>query len=63
MVHIRHSALFRGCELGDYTLVNPDQSRSSEVAKRDESSEGCRSRGLILGFEKGFVPEGVIGFM
>lgn len=57
-LHIRHSPLFRGFEPGDYTYVNPDNSRSSDPEKKDADSQEETKQGFNFGYEEGFDPIG-----
>lgn len=51
-LHIRHSALFRGYEPGDYTYVNPDDdSRSSDPSKASANAASETKEGFNWGYE------------
>jgi len=57
-LHIRHSPLFRGFEPGNYTYVNPDNSRSSDASKKDSESQAETKQGFNFGYEPALDPSG-----
>ncbi len=57
-LHIRYSPLFRGFEPGDYTYVNPDNSRSSDSSKMDKDSQAETKQGFNFGYEPALDPTG-----
>ena len=57
-LHIRHSPLFRGYEPGDYTYVNPDDSRSSDEAKKPVEAHSETKEGFNFGYEPALDPTG-----
>jgi len=57
-LHIRYSPLFRGFEPGDYTFVNIDNVRTSDVSKKDASSEAETKQGFNFGYEPALDPTG-----
>jgi len=57
-LHIKHSPLFRGYEPGDYTYVNPDDSRTSDKEKADTAAQSETKEGFNWGYEASLDPTG-----